>query len=232
MLGTYKDRHTLTSRLLDRSGPRADLVKRKKKPKDGVTFYFTSTFYLRVQHPRKIISKHYSILARSETSKKLFPRENLINRSKRLRYLGEILSPTVQPGSLNIPGRDVGDKPSKGQGGPVLPTIETRQGRGRGRGTSRGCDTPSRGKASPPKRANSSESLDDTSRGESGTYHYNYQNSSHFDRKHAIAGRNVHLPASRKLNLRWFVYIEDCIHPIMLGQPPPRLNIGQTQSLS
>ena len=37
--------------------------------------------------------------------------------------------------------------------------------------------------------------------------------SSHFRRRHAIAGRNVHLKATVKVKLRWFVYLHECIHP-------------------
>ena len=37
--------------------------------------------------------------------------------------------------------------------------------------------------------------------------------SSHFKRKHAIAGHNVHLKATTKVKLRWFVYLQECVHP-------------------
>ena len=33
--------------------------------------------------------------------------------------------------------------------------------------------------------------------------------SRHFSVKHAICGNNVHLPATQKLKLRWFVYLEE-----------------------
>ena len=37
--------------------------------------------------------------------------------------------------------------------------------------------------------------------------------SSHFRRTHAIDGHNVHLKATEKPKLKWFVYLEECIHP-------------------
>ena len=49
-------------------------------------------------------------MARNEAAKKLFPRENLIASSKRLRNLREILSPTVQPGNPKGPEGDDGDE--------------------------------------------------------------------------------------------------------------------------
>ena len=36
--------------------------------------------------------------------------------------------------------------------------------------------------------------------------------STHFARKHAVAGHNVHLPATQKAKTKWFVYLEECIH--------------------
>ena len=37
--------------------------------------------------------------------------------------------------------------------------------------------------------------------------------SSHFNVNHAIAGHNVHLPATQDIKLRWFIYMEECVHP-------------------
>ena len=37
--------------------------------------------------------------------------------------------------------------------------------------------------------------------------------SSHFQRRHAIAGHNVHTKATVKLKLRWFIYLQECLHP-------------------
>ena len=51
--------------------------------------------------------------------------------------------------------------------------------------------------------------------------------SSHFGRVHAIAGRNIHLPATRKVKLRWFVYLEECVHPTGIYQ-----YVGSTNSMT
>ena len=37
--------------------------------------------------------------------------------------------------------------------------------------------------------------------------------SSHFEMNHAIAGNNTHLKATEKPKLRWFIYLEQCLHP-------------------
>ena len=37
--------------------------------------------------------------------------------------------------------------------------------------------------------------------------------SSHFRVKHSIAGHIVHLPATQPKKHKWFVYLEECIHP-------------------
>ena len=37
--------------------------------------------------------------------------------------------------------------------------------------------------------------------------------SSHFQRRHAVAGNNVHLKATVKVKLRWFVYLHECFPP-------------------
>ena len=79
-----------------------ELAKRDKQPskrkKPGCKAFFNAPYDPRVPHPRSLISKNYELLARSERAKSLFPRENLIASSKRLKNLGEILSPTVQAG--------------------------------------------------------------------------------------------------------------------------------------
>ena len=82
-----------------------DPVKLAKKPKEkskskskGCKAYFISTFEPRVPLPIKLISKNYEILTRSENASKLFPRQNLISGSRRLKNLGELFSLTVQGG--------------------------------------------------------------------------------------------------------------------------------------
>ena len=71
-----------------------ELAKRDKQPnkraKPGCKAYFNSPYDPRMTHPRSLISKNYELLARSEKAKGLFPRENLIASSKRLKNLGEI----------------------------------------------------------------------------------------------------------------------------------------------
>ena len=37
--------------------------------------------------------------------------------------------------------------------------------------------------------------------------------STHFGRKHSVAGHNVHCLASQKAKTKWFVYLEECVHP-------------------
>ena len=51
--------------------------------------------------------------------------------------------------------------------------------------------------------------------------------SSHFQRRHAVAGKNVHLKATEKVKLRWFVYLQECIHPDGVFQ-----YIGSTSSVT
>ena len=37
--------------------------------------------------------------------------------------------------------------------------------------------------------------------------------SSHFKVKHSVAGHNVHLPPSQSMKDKWFIYLEECVHP-------------------
>ena len=37
--------------------------------------------------------------------------------------------------------------------------------------------------------------------------------SSHFGVSHAIAGHNIHPPATQVDKLKWFIYMEECVHP-------------------
>ena len=37
--------------------------------------------------------------------------------------------------------------------------------------------------------------------------------STHFGVSHMIAGNNIHLPATQAMKLKWFIYLEECIHP-------------------
>ena len=227
--------------------------KRKRQNQPGCKVFYTFKFDPRLPHPRKIISKNYEILARNETAKALFPRSNLIASGKRLPNLGEILSPTVQPprprtgSGPPADGQDGPDLPAntrgrgrgRGAGGRV---------RGRGRGHSQPpagaaggeeSDLPASGQvgASQPALTQNNQS--------NGTYHCDYHTksrgkcdtcshmierrsifSSHFRRNHAIAGHNVHRKASEKPKLKWFVYLEECIHPEGIFQ-----YVGSTNSM-
>ena len=51
--------------------------------------------------------------------------------------------------------------------------------------------------------------------------------SSHFQRRHAVAGHNVHLKATEKVKLRWFVYLQECLHPDGIYQ-----YVGSTSSVT
>ena len=184
----------------------ANQSKKKQKPKPGCRAFYVAPFDPRLPHPRKLISKNYEILAQNEKAKALFPRSNLIASSRRLKNLGEILSPTVQP-SIPKAGQHQTLQPGAGRG----------RGRGRGRGATRaggGSENPQRME---PQR--------------NGTYHCEYFRKSrkcdvcqhmvesnhvyshHYKVKHSIAGNNVHLKATENPKLRWFIYPKECIHP-------------------
>jgi hypothetical protein len=79
----------------------------------------------------------------------------------------------------------------------------------------------------------------------SGSYHCQYQKksgkcdvcrrmvestsvlSSHFGVRHKIAGHNVHLPATQVKKHRWFIYLEECVHPEGIFQ-----YVGSTDSMT
>ena len=123
---------------------------KKQKSKPGCKAFYVAPFDPRLPHPRKLISKNYGILAQNEKAKALFPRANLIASSQRLKKLGEILSPTVQPAI-----------PSRRQQQTCLPPG------GGGRGTGRGQRAG--GRQQPP------QGMDDQ---RNGTYHCDYFKSS------------------------------------------------------
>ena len=216
----------------------ANRPKRKRQKRPGCKVFYTFQFDPRVPHPRKIISKNYKILARNETVKVLFPRSNLIAGGKRLPNLGEILSPTVQPPRP----KTISDHPVDGQDGAGLPAITRGRGRGtdgRARGRGRGrSQTPAgaTGRQEPDPSASGQNGASQptfiTNNHPNGTYHCEYHRSSggkcdtckhmiekrhvfssHFQRNHAIAGHNVHRKSTEKPKLKWFVYLEECIHP-------------------
>ena len=51
--------------------------------------------------------------------------------------------------------------------------------------------------------------------------------SSHFKMNHAIAGNNIHLKATQKPKLRWFIYLKECSHPEGIYQ-----YVGSTNSVT
>ena len=217
-----------------------------RKKKKGCKAFFISPFDPRLPHPRKIISKNYELLARHPKAKQLFPRENLIAASRRLKNLGEILSPTVQKGRSEVEG---GGGPARGldvpPGGRGRRGGRGRGGRGRDAGSARG-QMEERGAArgldaqgAAGLDAQGAAGLDggpQPARGldlqqSNGSFHCPYHQksgkcdvcgrmvetrnvlSTHFNVKHSIAGHNVHLPATQAKKHRWFVYLEECVHP-------------------
>ena len=58
-----------------------------KNKKKGCMAYFISPYDPRLPHPREIISKNYELLTRNPKAKALFPRQNLVAASRRLKTL-------------------------------------------------------------------------------------------------------------------------------------------------
>ena len=76
-----------------------ELIKKDKKvrvgPEKGVQAYFITTYDPRVLHPRQLISRNYHHISSNPALAALFPRENLVGGTRRLKNLQEMLSPTV-----------------------------------------------------------------------------------------------------------------------------------------
>ena len=109
----------------------------------------------------------------------LFPRENLVGGTRRLPNLAEILSPTVQSG-----GGNGGDNPGGGDdagGG----------GQGRWNGSYHCQLYKNKGRCDVCSHMVETSTI----------------TSPFFRKRFAIHGRNIHLPASQKKKLRWFVYV-------------------------
>ena len=153
----------------------------------------------------------------------------MIASSRRLKNLGEILSPTVEP-----------SKPSSRQHPNTLPA----RGQSRDRGRRRGAADRSGEREEFPQGMDGQLRNEDelragaqqhSSQGQeeprNGTYHSYYQKrsrkcdvckdmielnsvlSSHFKRNHAIAGNNIHLKATQTPKIRWFIYLRECSRP-------------------
>ena len=205
----------------------------RKEPtkKPGAKVFWISKFDPRVPHPRKIISKNYHLIKNHPIASKIFPRENIVAGSKRPPNLSEILSPTVQPpapGGRGEGGQDGGGGGGDGGGGRreeddgVGGESLDEGGGARHRRSTTGGST--RGNCNP----DDSSSYDKADSIQTGSYHCKYYKKSggkcdvcghmketnsvlskHFERRHAIHGRNTHLPATMKDKLCWFVYLEE-----------------------
>ena len=78
----------------------------KKGPEKGCQAFFITNYDPRVPHPRKLISRNYHHIASNPVLAGLFPRENLVGGTRRLKNLSEILSPTDQSGAGGDAGGD------------------------------------------------------------------------------------------------------------------------------
>ena len=161
-----------------------ELIKRKKtvrnKPEKGVRAFYISKFDPRMPHPRQLISRNYHHLQNHPLLANLFPRKNLIGGTRRQPNLSELLSPTLQKyGGGGPHGDDPGDGGGGGGGGG-----------GRWNGSYHCPSFTAKGKC------DVCSHMEETS----------YIFSRYFNRKFAIHGHNVHLPAGQKNKLKWFVY--------------------------
>ena len=155
----------------------------KKKPDKGVQAFLITDYDPRMPHPRQLISKNYHHIQSNPQLADLFPRENLVGGSRRGKNLSELLSPTVQsaaPGDGPAPGDSNDDDVGGAAGG----TDVRRNG-------SYHCD-----KFTSRRSCDVCSYMQETS---TVTSYY-------FKRRFAIHGRNIHLPASQKKKLKWFVY--------------------------
>ena len=134
-------------------------------------------------HPRQLISKNYHHLGSHPLLSNLFPRENFIGGTRRLKNLSEFLSPSVQQsagvGTDNDPGNDDDDTGPVGGGhwnsSYHCPSFKTKCK----------CDVCSH--------------MVETS----AIY------SLYFKRKFAIHGQNLQLHAAQKNKLMWFIYCRE-----------------------
>ena len=131
-------------------------------------------------HPRKLISRNYHHISINPRLAALFPRENLVGGTRRLKNLQELLSPTVQKSRGEVDdNHDDGDDDNGDPGG------------GRYNGSYH-CKS-----FKQKQKCDVCIYMVETS----------YVTSYHFKRKHAIHGRNIHLPAGQKNKMRWFIYL-------------------------
>ena len=155
----------------------------KKKPEKGVQAYYITNYEPRMLHPRKLISRNYHHISSNPRLAALFPRENLVGGTRRLKNLQELLSPTVQKSRGEVDdNHDDGDDDNGDPGG------------GRYYGSYH-CKS-----FKQKQKCDVCSYMVETS----------YVTSYHFKRKHAVHGRNIHLPAGQKNKMRWFIYLVLC----------------------
>ena len=155
----------------------------KKKPDKGVQAFYISDYDPRMPHPRKLLSRNYHHIQGNPVLAGLFPRKNLTGGARRGKNLSEMLSPTVQTGPGPPPG-NAGGGGDDDDGPDVTPGDN---GRWNGSYHCRYHNQTS--------RCDICSQMEETS---TVTSYY-------FRRKFAIHGRNIHLPASTKKPMRWFV---------------------------
>ena len=140
-------------------------------------FYITG-YDPRMLHPRKLISRNYHHLQSNPALANLFPRENLVAGTRRMKNLSEMLSPTVQSVDVTLARDDHDFSQGGASGGRWNGSYHCRSYKEKQR-----CDVCSY--------------MIETS----------YVTSHHFERRFAIHRRNIHLPASQKNKMTWFVYL-------------------------
>ena len=191
---------------------RSGQEERRRRRKGCVTFW-NAPWDPRVPPPRTLLSKHYHILQGDAVTTGLFPRKNLMSSGRRLQNLGELLSPTDQGG-----GR-------RGQGGGAAGG----GGGGAGEAGGAGGRGGQRRRARPHPGVQGPQAGPRPGPGESGTLHCDQFGTkrgcdtcshmvesstiySHFRKKHfGIHGRNIHLKATEKQPLKWFIYCLECL---------------------
>ena len=150
----------------------------KKGPKKGVQSFYITGYDPRMLHPRRLISRNYHHLQSNPVLANLFPRENLVAGTRRMKNLSEMLSPTVQSGDVTLACDDHQDNQGGASGGRWNGSYHCNSYKEKQR-----CDVCSY--------------MIETS----------CVTSLHYGRRFAIHGRNIHLPASQKKKMTWFVYL-------------------------
>ena len=149
----------------------------KKGPEKGVQSFYITKYDPRVLHPRQLISRNYHHIQSNPVLANLFPKENMVAGTRRLQNLSEILSPTVQSG-VTLARDDQDNNTDGASGGRWNGSYHCKSYKEKHR-----CDVCSY--------------MEETS----------YVTSLFFGRRFAIHGRNIHLQASQKNKLTWFVYL-------------------------